>query len=308
MHIDQEPVDDKKLAAVTEQLRYYHATWKPITDRPAQEGDFVRVDMVALTEPQREVFSQKTVKLDDKGTAPWIRHALIGATPGQTVEAMSEKADTSCDDHSCSDPSHHHAEEAFVPTPCRITLHEITLPDLPEIDEAFAKKMGCTTLEEFDVKVREYAAAMSKGEHRNKLRNAMYDFLVKHYPFEIPGPLVDEQVNEYVKGCIEELAPEARTDAARALIQREAAMIEAILKKNIHTDYLVGQLAHQFGLNITQQEIQQDIIRELMQNPVDHQTIDFDKYTGELAQKISRERLVEKVLDFLIDNAGKEKA
>jgi trigger factor len=234
----------------------------------------------------------------------------MGMSPGATVEAMTEKKPTTCAT-ACSDPDHHHDhehehDEEFKPILCKITLLSISLPTLPEVNEDFAKKMGCTTIEEFKEKTQEYAESLAKGNQRGKLRNAMFDHLRAHYPFDVPGLLVSNEVKDYVQECLNELSPEEKTDEALKLIEDEARLLEAEIQKRVYIEYLVGHLAHQFGLKVTQQEISQDLMRELLQNPAYQDAANFEKNSEIVGQRIARDKLIEKALDFLIENAGKE--
>ena len=98
-----------------------------VTDRPVQEGDFVQIDIddIGRITP-RNICTRHSFSIRKGKMGEWMRKLIIGMTPGQTAEAMSEKDEQEEDCKACE---HWHtrppSRRKFIPTLCRITLHTI---------------------------------------------------------------------------------------------------------------------------------------------------------------------------------------
>lgn len=305
VNVPEEAFTDESVTKYIDTVRKQLATWTPIKDRVARNDDFVNLTIFA-TEPQNvEVCNKRLFKLDEETTPPWIAKAVVGKTPGTMVEATSEKPASNCDE-GCTEHHHHH-DDHFEPMHCRVTLDEIVEQNLPEVNEEFAKRLGCATMEDFDKRSREYAEKTQHMHHVNKKRNTLVQKLLEKYPVEVPKGFVDSRVKNFVDNAMREMAPNEKTDAALAAIERDAHELARQLTGNFHIEFLMNALAQKFNINVTHQEILPDVIREMMQHPQDLQNEKkMEELRMEITNKVAKNKMWEKTLDYILENAGKE--
>lgn len=300
--VPEEPVSDKEVDDFVEQTRLYFAKWNEAKDRSAQDKDFVLIDIEKLSEPREMLCTNQRARLVKGDVADWIYNTLIGMTPGQTVETQSEKPKHACGDEACHDPSHHH-DDAFEPTPCKITLRTILEPELPAIDEAFAIKVGCKDVSEFQQRALEATQTRAKNARQNKRRNRLYDLLMSKYSFEVPNGLVNYNVQHQIAQTLEqEQDPERRAHLQRTLL-KEVDQIRQSLVGKIQAEFLIGKLANQFNIKVNPEDVQQEIMQELVSSGAMNDRNEMQKMEEMITKRVVANKLTEKTLDYLITHA-----
>ena len=74
-----------------------------------------------------------------------------------------------------------------------VTLHKLSEKKLPELDEEFAKKMKCETVEEYRGKVRSRLEQSAKTRSINDTENSILNEIAKTASAEIPDAMIDRE-------------------------------------------------------------------------------------------------------------------
>lgn len=250
--VEREEISDDDVDHSIENLRLYHAQWTAVADRPVQEGDYVDLDIEKLDEPVATLCKDTRFVVD--GTMPhWMKKLILGLHLNESTEGMSEKE--------IETATH------FQPTRCKVTVKTILHAALPEVDDAFAQKMGVPTVAELETKVIENLNHRVDEEVREKMHHQIDQHLLERYHFDLPASLIQADKEKRIAERVEwmkkqHLPPETITQQLQEL--------ERVLPEEIERTYrllfLIFKFAREHDIVISQEEIMDELSRQLMQN------------------------------------------
>lgn len=188
LEIEKLTIDTPKLKEVTEQhinaflreMQIWKAEWEDIEDRGVQEGDFVYLTIENLEEPGEFLCEDTRFEASEGKMGKWIYDLLLGLTPGNSIEGVSEKQLSEGDAQADSD------EVEFIPTKCRITLNKIKKATLPALDDHFAKEMKAESLEDLLKNVELKLKNESEQIQQKQIKRQIKSQLLENYSFEVP--------------------------------------------------------------------------------------------------------------------------
>lgn len=156
-----------------------------VTDRAAQMGDTVNIDFVGTVDGV--AFEGGTAEgydltLGSHQFIPGFEEGVVGMNLGETRNV----AVTFPEDYQAENLKGKAAN-------FEVTLHKITGKQLPELDEAFAKKMGSDSVEEYTAKVRERLEKNAASRALNETENNIITEIAKGAKAEIPQAMIDRQ-------------------------------------------------------------------------------------------------------------------
>lgn len=194
-----EQVSDADVDAELNRLRERNARYEEISDRPVADGDEItldycgKVDGVAFEGGTAQ--NQKLV-IGSHTFIPGFEEQLVGVNLGETK------------DIEVTFPEDYHAEElkgkAAVFT---CTVHEITLKQLPELDDDFAKDASeFSTLDEMKADIRNTLQTKNDKAALDKDEGRLVDAIVDNAKIEIPDAMVEEQIDDYLEDFKYQLA------------------------------------------------------------------------------------------------------
>jgi len=129
----------------------------------------------------------------------------------------------------------------------RIALLSRSVPELPELDDAFARSVGeFEDLAAMRARVGEDLEREARSRSEAEVNDQLMRMVVEANPFEVPGSMV-EKYTDAVLGETEGVAPEQLEGVRQEL--RPAA--EFALKR----DLLVAHIAEEHGLHATPAEV-----------------------------------------------------
>lgn len=166
-----------------ESLQLYYAPWEDIVGRGVQEGDYVDLDIESSEKPGLFFCENQRFLFKEKRIPQWLIRALNGKNVGDSFEVVTENEDL----------SEAEKEEEVQPEKCRITLRAIKSTVLPEVDEAFAKKVGTQNVDDLHDKVREELSRKFSQDARTDFRMKICNQLLDTYQFECPQTFRDAE-------------------------------------------------------------------------------------------------------------------
>jgi trigger factor len=156
-----------------------------VTDRAAQMKDVANIDFMGKLNGKE--FEGGTAKAFDLTLGsgqfiPGFEEQVVGMKIGETK------------DLDVTFPEDYQAEELKGKKAVfTVTLNKLTGNKLPELDEAFAKKMGSDSVEAYKAKVRERLEQNAKNRSRNETENAIITEIAKTASAEIPDVMIEKQ-------------------------------------------------------------------------------------------------------------------
>lgn len=288
---DKLEVKEEDVEKRVEELRYYHTDWQDITDRAAQEGDFVDIDIDALETPSYNICSDTRFELVDGKVPPWLRSLVVGLKPGETAEGMSEP-----------DPARTDKEEEFKPTNCRVTLKAIKEARLPDINDELAKKAGVDTVEQLRERIKESLDREAELSVQEKLRKQLEDKILELAPTELPLSVLEAEKSIRMKNMQQALtdAPgsdeELREEVARL---EEKARSEA--ERFLRLFYLTRPIVDEHKIEVYQQELMKELTHQMNAVPKEECGIDVEMEADSLRFKLYALITIRKAEDALLE-------
>ncbi len=285
-----------------ESLRESQATLEAVEDRPAQDGDQVVIDLVGdyvdgsegdgPTRPIQE--ENLSIEVGDEGTMAAFSEALRGMNIAE--EKQFEV-----------DYPTNYPEPKLAGRKLRLTAEvtDIKRKKLPELSDEFAKDLGdYDDLAALTESIRERLRERGQLRRDSDLRTKLIEKLIERTPFEVPGVLVEEQIDHRLREFARSLAARG-ADPFRANLNwaqlredfREAAV------KSAKADLIIQEIIRLEGIEAdpSEQERELETIAASTTQPIEkiRQHFQQEGRMDGLAAEIRRR----KALDFLVASA-----
>lgn len=290
--VEKRQLTEKEIENSLEEIRWQHASWEEITDRPLQEGDCVDVDVEDVDRPGHFICQNTRFEAIKGKMGDWMLDLILGKHVLESVEGMSER------------PKEMPSEKEFQPTRCKITIKGIKVAHLPELNDELAKKVGVDSLEKLKEKVVKNLEKQIEEDVQEVLRVQIENFLAEHYSFDIPASLTQRECKNRLDYILRELHKSGKSSQEVAQ-QTESlkAKLEKEVKQAFQLFFLSRKIAEKHHISVSRNELVQELMMQMYTNA---SPIDTSMDPEEARSKIYVNLLLKKVKDFLIDRAKVE--
>ena len=293
--IKRPEVNEEKIDETIRQTQLFFASWQSANDRPVQQGDFVLLDVdVIEEEPPTPLFSHTRFEVTEKSMAQWMRELVIGKNVGDSVEGLSiPDKDASKED-----------QEELKPKKARVTIKSIDTATLPDLNDAFAQKLGVSSVAEMRTNITNLLQTQSDAHVQEAQRQQVSEFLLTQYPFDLPATLIEREAQFRFQQLLndadfkkywENLSSEERKKTIHTLFEQS--------EKAVRMFYLCRQIVTDASIKISATDIPAPSTSalEFLINP---QKMFHHQRNPEIEQAEAFSRLVlEKAEDFVARNA-----
>ena len=230
---------------ILERLRRQHAAWRTEESGSPVAGDSVTVLLSRLdgeaTEPgEAEEPRQYDIVLGEGQALPDIEDAIGTLAPGEVGDFRIAFPDD-FDDEERRGQAHH----------LRIELESRRAPELPELDDAFARTVGdFEDLAALRERVEEDLERDARERSEGELRDRLVQLVVEANDFDVPDSMV-EDYTDLVIGDANGVDPKALAELREEL--RPAA--QAAAKR----DLLVARIVEEHDLRATAEEVRAQV-------------------------------------------------
>ena len=167
---EDEPSKDD-IANRIKELQTMKAELIPVEDRGSELGDTMNVSMEATCEGEVLAGTQaeaQDIELDVDRLLPGLADGMVGLKEGEEKDiSISFPEDF-------ADPNLQGKEAVFS-----VTVHSVKTPELPDLDDEFAKDLGLETLKELEEKVTEELKRTKGDESQRQVRDSLFDQLIE---------------------------------------------------------------------------------------------------------------------------------
>jgi trigger factor len=277
------------------------------TKRKLKEGDFALVSFEGfLGENAFEGGRAEnyTLEVGSKSFVPGFEEGLVGMKAGESKDINVTFPET-----------YSNKELAGKEAMFKVTLHEIKQRDIPEvISEELLKKFlpqeKEPTKEKFETEVEEQI----KKERISKLYNEelkpkFVDAIVKKFTFDLPGNIVEQEIDIHFRNAIASIAKEDleeyKKDPQKAKDKRESFRSDA--EDSVRLTFIVNELALLNGISVSDKEVTQMVYYEALQYGQDPKT-HFENYKQQgVLPAIKMAMIEDRLFQTLFDRAHKGK-
>lgn len=289
---EKEKIEEEEVDKVIENLRFYYAEWADVTDRPVQDKDHVELDIDKLDEPFEKLADNMRFPVEEGQMATWIRKLITGLKTGESVEGTSEQ-----EPNQPENPN-------FVPTRCKITVNAIKKPILPEIDDAFATRMGVTTIAELRERIMSDLRSRAEQESHEALRKQLDTVLLERYHFEIPSSVLKDEQEQRMANAMEWLS---KNQAPADVVEKRKQELEQRLPQEVENSYrlffLLLTFAQRVGIELTKEEVAEELNYQMQSRGIQLNP----QQIKEVESKIAQQLFLRHSRDYIIDNIMSKK-
>ncbi|GAB3851889.1 trigger factor [Nocardioides maradonensis] len=257
-------VSDEDVEEQVQALRERFGTLADV-ERPAQDGDFVVIDLAATQdgEPvEGAEISGFSYKVGNGGMIDGLDEALVGLSAGESTTFTSQLVN--------GDAVGQDVEVA-------VTVTQVQEQELPELDDDFAQDASeFDTLAELKDDVRERLTRGQRLEQAAAARDAVLEALLEKVEIPLPESLVTEELNSRRQSVEQQLAYGGMTlekyleDEGQTQEEFEADL-ERRVRDSIAAQFILDDIAEKEELGVDQNELTQHMIRRAQQSGQDPQ-------------------------------------
>lgn len=182
-------VTDEELNAELDKAREQQARTIPVEDRPVADGDMTVIDFEGFVNGEAFEGGKGTdypLTIGSHSFIDTFEEQLIGKNIGEEVEV------------NVTFPEEYHAEELKgKPALFKVTVKEIKVKELPELDDDFAQDVSdFDTLDEYKEDVKKNILTRKEDEAKGEYEEKVIDAIIADAKMEIPEPMIDLQVRQ----------------------------------------------------------------------------------------------------------------
>ncbi len=251
-----EIADDDDVERALAQMRREAATLVPV-DRGAQLGDTVVIDYEGKIDGAPfeggAAQGQETELLDER-FIPGFATGIAGMTAGQTREV-----------HATFPDAYQKTDLAGKAAVFTITLHDVKEPELPELDDEFAKRVSRTeTLDALRAEIKRRLDETVKRNARRHMSNELLEKVVAVNDFPLPEVLVRRETDE--------LMSESRQYVTRAGLSWEDYLAQSgkseddlragfrlEAERRVKTTLLIEAIARKESIHATEADVETEL-------------------------------------------------
>ena len=293
-----ESVSDEDVDNELNSVRKRNARMIDIDDRAAEMGDTVDIDFDGYLDGERfdggkaEGYS---LELGSNSFVPGFEDQIVGMKIGE------EK------DIDITFPENYTPELAGKAVVFKIKLNGITTPELPELDDEFAKDVSeFDTLDEYKGSLRENLEKRRKDEAENDFRANVLKQAVNNLKAEIPECMILEKVEQTIRDYASNFGMTDRSVPLENL-KEMMGLSDEVVENNIRpaaefqvkTDLLLDKIKDEEKLEVTEEAFNEYLnkVAEDVKATADQ----LKNYFGEAF--IKAEQLKEMATNLIVDSA-----
>jgi trigger factor len=278
-------------------LRERFASLKTV-DRPAEEGDYVSIDLSASVDGQEVEDAQASglsYRIGEGSLVDGLDAALTGMTAGESATFMTELAG-----------GEHAGEQASV----TVTAHSVKIKELPELDDEFAQSASeFDTIGELRADTRAQLERLKSVQQLNQARERALDALLDKIDIPLPEGVVAEEVERRNRVMDEQFERAgANRDAYLEQVGKTAdefaAEVERDARRAIKANFVLDQFSRQEELKVNDAELTSFVVQQAQRMGVaPDQLAAHLSDSGQIGSAVS-DVLRSKALDLIVRRAA----
>ncbi|NWJ44747.1 MAG: trigger factor [Chloroflexi bacterium] len=311
-------VTEQEIEEVINNLRDQQSTWEePETERPAQDGDRVEIDMLTIKdgEPSGEPVNRTGV-LGKGELLSQIEAQIPGMAIGEekTIEIERQKPAVAPTEEGAEAEETPEDAEAETPLVFKVTLKSIKVKNEPALDDAFAASVSdVQTFDELKERILSNQKSQKESDAKRKLVDTLIEEAVALSVVQVPPILVHSQIgmleedlanrlkqqklslDQYLaimgkshEDFHEELRPQAITRLNTALVLREIATAEGVAVSGEETDREVENMVNEYSVGAPeeQKEEQRKRLRDIFNQKEMRENLSENLFSRKLADRL----------------------
>lgn len=304
---DSSDVADSEVDDAIKMLLNERAEFK-VVEKDVGSGDYVKCSyegkvgrkLISDIAPDDSILGTQKNTWEEAGNAdaPGVSSIVAGLV-GMKVGETKKIEHTFADDHAVAALKKKKATYT-------VEVHEVREKILPEINEEFLKSVNADSEEILRERFTQNLESRKKQEIYAQQRQAVGNFLRDAVDFELPESAFQREKDSIMEDFAQHnLRNGIAQDAMTEELTKNMDQIESTAKERVKLDLVIGRVAKEEKLEVTQEELSQLLYQQAMQSgiPIDKLVQELKK-DQERLNSLRQSALFNKTLQFLVDNAN----
>ena len=250
-------VTDEEIMAKLEQEREKNARIVTVEDRSIQDGDIAVIDFEGFVDGKAFEGGKGEDYSLTIGSHTFIdnfEEQLIGKNVGDNVDV------------NVTFPENYHAEDlAGKPALFKVTVKEIKVKELPELNDDFAQDVSeFDTLDEYKESIKATIKENKEKQLKTEKENELVDKVIEGAEMDIPEPMVEMQVNRMAEDFAQRLRYQGLSidNYLKYTGMSGQQFIDSLRPqalKNIKTRLVLEAVAKQEQIQVTDEELNKEL-------------------------------------------------
>ena len=290
------PVTDEDIDKSVEKILATNPNFKP-KDGPAKSGDRVTIDFVGKLngEPFEGGTAQDApIVLGAGGFIPGFEEGLEGAKAGEERVVDATFPD-----------QYGEAKLAGKAVKFEVTVKEVAKPEIPQLDDEFAKGLGVESVAQLREAVKGRMEEDRNMASRLKVKRALLDALNETYSFELPPTLVDNEFKAIWEQVTKDLEQSKKTFEDEGTTEKKAEEdYRNIAERRVRLGLLLSEIGSANQITVSDEELNKALLERIRQFPgQEREVYDFYRNTPEALAEIRAPLYEDKVVDYILELA-----
>lgn len=300
MKLEKEKVEisDKEIEESQKRILKNFLQWvEQENDYKAEKGDKVNINFLGKIDGKPfdgGKAENYDLELGSKSFIDTFEDQLIGAKTGDEITVK------------VSFPENYHSKElAGKPATFDVKINSVSTPGEQEVNDEFIKKnLNIESLEKFHEMIKKELTSIYERGSKNKIKNAIFEWLKKNVKIELPKTIVDEEFNRQWAEVERDLAKNPNKFKDEKEKEEEKDKIRKEAEESIKLGLILSQIGKENNIQVQETEIIEEIRRRAASMPGQEQMfVDFYLKNKPALNQITGSILEDKVIDFIADKA-----
>ncbi len=251
-------VTDEDVDKEIEAARMRNARVISIDDRAVQSGDIAVInfegfcDGVAFEGGKGENYD---LEIGSNTFIPGFEDQIIGAEIGKEIDVNVTFPE-----------EYHSAELAGKPAVFKVTVNEIKVKELPELDDDFASEVSeFETVKEYKDSVKAKLEEQAEKKTKQETENAVIEEVVKNAEVEIPQAMIDTQVDRMINDFAQRMQYQGMTldmylQYTGSTIEQMRENFKEQAQKQCKVTLVIEAVMNKEGIDVTDEELEDKIV------------------------------------------------
>lgn len=243
-------LEDAHVQETIEAIRKQNTNWVMV-DRASQHGDQVLIDFFGTLDGkplERGESKGFVLELGSNSMIPGFEDGILGKKAGDEFVI------------SPSFPEDYHAKElAGKVVDFKINVQRVNEPKLPDLDEAFAKKLKIkgNSIDALHEEVRRNMARELKNTLNNQTKHKVMDALLAVTNIPVPKALIDTEIENMQKNFLQQFGSQG--DIKDLIGDKNRDLFEEQSVRRVKLGLLLSEFVKQRDLKVDQNRVRQHI-------------------------------------------------
>ena len=301
---DKSPVDvsRKDVEDYIAKLQLQSATFEPIEEeRVVEESDCVRIDWLYRLEGG-DIEGDSGIDVDIDLTFSELNADLKSGLIGMKVGETKFIPVTIDDNHPVASIV---GKEVIY----EVDLHAITVKQLPDLDDEFAKDLGYENYTQLHGVIWNNLVEEERMNQQNKQKQEILEQLIEKTDIEIPENLVEEYVDKTIQNLHKQLNTERRTaEEAGIDLDKLPSEVRRDVIQQTKQNWIFEEIAELENITVSDNELEWEIRRAAEQMNRDAQKYAELLKSSNRFEDFRTQLQHEKIYQFLIEQSSEKKS